>query len=236
MNINQQELENLKLDLVGKTALERLRFLATKYPGEVAFSTSFGLEDQVVLHLIATENLPIRVFTLDTGRLFPETYSLWSRNLEKYPVTIQTFYPNQEKLEELLGEKGPNSFYTSVPNREACCAIRKLEPLGRALQNVGIWVTGIRAEQSPNRGEFEQMEWDNRFQLIKFHPLLNWSTTELKQFVADNNIPYNGLHDKGFPSIGCAPCTRAVLPGQDERSGRWWWEDSTKKECGLHVN
>lgn len=213
---------------------EGLSLVSLLFPGKAVFSTSFGLEDQAVLHLIASKNIPISVFTLDTGRLFPETYSLWSRTRDRYGITIETYSPQHESLQKLISEKGPNSFYENKQNREECCFIRKVEPLNRALQNVSIWVTGIRAEQSINRESFDILEWDASRQLLKYHPLLFWKEEELKNFVQGNNVPYNVLHDKGFPSIGCAPCTRAVLPGQDARSGRWWWEDPDKKECGLH--
>ena len=172
--------------------------------------------------------------TLDTGRNFPETYSTWSRTLERYRQPIETFAPQAATLERLLAEKGPNSFYESVENRKECCHIRKVEPLGRALQGQQLWVTGIRAEQSPNRLDMASLEWDAAHQLLKFHPLFDWTSDQVRDYVGQHNIPYNALHDQGFVSIGCAPCTRAIQPGEDFRAGRWWWEDASKKECGLH--
>ncbi|MDQ6902003.1 MAG: phosphoadenylyl-sulfate reductase [Bacteroidota bacterium] len=210
--------------------------LATDYPGQVTFSTSFSFEDQVIAHKILINNLPINIFTLDTGRIFPETYSVWNSTNERYKTRIKAFYPDQSLLEPFVEVKGPNSFYESVENRKDCCYIRKVDPLKRALKDNAIWITGLRAEHSADRHDMPQVEWDESNNIIKYHPLLYWTTEEVKQYINDNNIPYNSLHDKGFVSIGCAPCTRAIKPGEDFRAGRWWWEDSTKKECGLHVH
>jgi phosphoadenosine phosphosulfate reductase len=206
---------------------------ATERSSSVVFSTSFGKEDQVITYLIKNGNLPISIFTLDTGRLFPETYEVYNRTINKYQLPIQAFAPNHSEVEELLRKKGPLSFYESVENRKECCAIRKLDPLKRALESAEIWVTGLRKEQSPNRQEMEQVEWDSVNNILKIHPLFQWTGEQVNQFIADHRIPINALHDHGFPSIGCQPCTRAVNKGEDERAGRWWWEDS-KKECGLH--
>ena len=217
-----------------RSPLALLAWLAERFAGQAVFSTSFGIEDQVISHLIFSNKLPIRVFTLDTGRNFPETYSTWTRTLEHYRQPIHTYAPQAAALEAFLAEKGPNSFYGSVENRKQCCYIRKVEPLGRALQGQQLWVTGIRAEQSPNRLDMTPLEWDAAHQLLKFHPLFDWTFDQVRDFVRQHNIPYNPLHDKGFVSIGCAPCTRAIQPGEDFRAGRWWWEDASKKECGLH--
>lgn len=206
---------------------------ATERSTKVVFSTSFGKEDQVITYLIKNGNFPIPIFTLDTGRLFPETYEVHNRTIKKYQLPIQAFAPNQNELEELLSKKGPLSFYQSVENRKECCTIRKLVPLKRALESAEIWVTGLRKEQSPNRREMEQVEWDSVNHVLKIHPLFQWTGEQVDRFISDNRIPINALHDKGFPSIGCQPCTRAIEKGEDERAGRWWWEDS-KKECGLH--
>jgi len=219
----------------GLNNTEALGVLVEAFPGQVTFSSSFSFEDQAISHDILSNNIPISIFTLDTGRLFPETYSVWSRTNEKYNTHINPYYPNTEDIQQFVLEKGPNSFYESVENRKTCCHIRKVEPLGRALKGNAIWVTGLRAEHSLTRQGLELMEWDEINQVIKFHPLLYWTTEEVRKYIDDNGIPYNPLHDKGFISIGCAPCTRAIRPGQDFRAGRWWWEDATKKECGLHV-
>lgn len=227
-------LAELKEELRALNTVEKLWFLARKYPDQIVFSTSFGLEDQVVTQLIFANKIPIKVFTLETGRLFPETYYVWNRTLEIYQQPIHAYYPQTELLQEMVNTKGPNSFYESVANRKQCCHIRKIEPLKRALADQQIWITGIRAEQSTNREEMADLEWDEGNQLVKFHPLFDWSLEAVRQYIATNNIVYNTLHDRGFPSIGCAPCTRAVQAGEDFRAGRWWWEDQSKKECGLH--
>ncbi|MGZ3930435.1 MAG: phosphoadenylyl-sulfate reductase [Bacteroidia bacterium] len=222
--------------LVKEQAPEKaLRTLAAAFPGKVVFSTSLGLEDQVITHLIFSNNIPIDVFTLDTGRLFSETYSVLNSTLDRYQKKINVYYPQTEAVEQLLSEKGPLSFYESVANRKECCFIRKVEPLQRALKGREIWITGIRSEQSGNRKDMLQVEWDEASQIIKYHPLLNRTLDEVKGYIRQHNIPYNPLHDKGFVSIGCAPCTRAIRDGEDFRAGRWWWEDNDKKECGLHV-
>ncbi|MEQ7801280.1 phosphoadenylyl-sulfate reductase [Pedobacter sp. ASV1-7] len=215
--------------------VEALRFFADQYPGKIVFSTSFGWEDQVITHMIFANDLPIEVFTLETGRLFPETYYVWNRTLEIYNKPIHAYFPDAQVLQQMVDKKGPNSFYESVENRKECCGIRKLEPLKRALKGNDLWVTGIRSEQSTNRHDMANLEWDEQNQMIKFHPIFFWSLDKVKEYIKINNIVYNTLHDKGFPSIGCAPCTRAVREGEDFRAGRWWWEDQSKKECGLHT-
>lgn len=227
-----KEIENL---LVGKTAQEVLRIVSQLTSESVVFSTSLGYEDQVITHLIFSDQLSISVFTLDTGRLFPETYSVLNSTLERYKKPIQVFYPHTSSVEQLLTNKGPFSFYESVDNRKECCFIRKVEPLKRALKGHTIWITGIRADQSGNRSDMPMVEWDEANQIIKIHPLLHWSLQDVKNFIDQYNIPYNPLHDKGFVSIGCQPCTRAIKDGEDFRAGRWWWEDASKKECGLHI-
>ncbi|WP_257667560.1 phosphoadenylyl-sulfate reductase [Parapedobacter tibetensis] len=219
----------------GRQELEALELLVNRFSGKTVFSTSFGLEDQIITHLIFSNNLPIRVFTLETGRLFPETYYVWNRTLEIYKKEIEAYFPDTHAVQQLISQKGPSSFYESVENRKECCHIRKIEPLHRALEGAECWITGIRAEQSDNRQDMSQVEWDGTNQLIKFHPLYHWTLDDVKEYVKAHNIPYNPLHDKGFPSIGCAPCTRAVREGEDFRAGRWWWEDKSKKECGLHA-
>ncbi len=213
-----------------------LRQLTEQFPGAVTFSTSFSYEDQVITHEILSNHLPVKIFTLDTGRMFAETYSVWSSTNAMYQTNIKAYYPNQDKLQEFVETKGPNSFYESVENRKACCFIRKVEPLKRALAGNAIWITGLRAEHSPDRKDLPIIEWDESNQVIKYHPILHWSTEEVKNYIQKNRVPYNPLHDRGFVSIGCAPCTRAIQPGEDFRAGRWWWEDADKKECGLHVH
>jgi phosphoadenosine phosphosulfate reductase len=234
--MKEETVKKVQSMVAGKNPEEALRLLSTEFAASgLIFSTSFGIEDQAIAHIIFSNHLPINVFTLDTGRLFPETYSTWNRTKEVYHQPITGFAPLHEPLQKMISEKGPNSFYESVENRKQCCDIRKVEPLKRALKGNGIWITGIRKEQSANRTNLTSAEWDAANQLIKYHPLFDWSFEEVKKYISQHTIPYNPLHDKGFPSIGCQPCTRAVKSGDDPRSGRWWWEDTTKKECGLHA-
>ena len=212
---------------------ETLSFIANEYKDKVVFSTSFGQEDQVITALIAKNSLPITIFTLDTGRLFQETYDVFHKTVKKYKVAIQTYFPEASQVENLLNTKGPNSFYESVENRKECCFIRKVVPLTKALKGNSVWITGLRAEQSENRNDLNLFEYDEKFEIIKFNPLLKWTLEEVQKYIDDNNVPQNSLHKKGFVSIGCAPCTRAIAPGEDIRAGRWSWE-SSHKECGLH--
>ena len=214
---------------------EVLALLADHFPGQVVFSTSFGLEDQLLSHFIFTHDLPIRVFTLDTGRNCQETYSTWNKTLLRYDRPIDAYAPQRDGIEQLVKQKGPNSFYESVENRKECCHLRKIEPLQRALAGHKIWVTGIRAEQSANRQHMHAAEWDEGNQVLKVHPLFNWTWDECLAFAQQHGVPVNPLHQKGFVSIGCAPCTRAIKPGEDFRAGRWWWEEQAAKECGLHT-
>ena len=212
---------------------ETLAFLANEFKDKVVFSTSFGQEDQVITDLIGKNNLPITIFTLDTGRLFQETYNVFHETLKNYQIDIKTYFPDTTAVEELLNKKGPNSFYESVENRKECCFIRKVVPLTKALKGNSIWITGLRAEQSENRNDLDLFEYDEKFDITKFNPLLKWTLEEIQKYIDDNNVPQNALHKQGFVSIGCAPCTRAITPDEDIRAGRWWWE-SSHKECGLH--
>lgn len=231
-----KDLTPIILDQVSRLKIEEaLSWLAGQFPDRVVFSTSFGIEDQVITHHILSAHIPIGIFTLDTGRLFAETYSVWSSTNEKYNTRIKAYYPDRVLLEEYLDQRGPNAFYASVADRKDCCGIRKVEPLRRALKGMAVWITGLRADQSPERKDHRLVEWDEANQVIKYNPLLDWDAPAVRQFIDAYDIPYNVLHDRGFVSIGCAPCTRAIRPGEDFRAGRWWWEDNSKKECGLHV-
>lgn len=216
------------------TLKDGLALLASLYPGQVVFSSSLGQEDQVITNAIFKNHIAIKIFTIDTGRLFNETYELLDKNTARYKQPIQVYFPEADDVEDFVVTKGINSFYESVENRKTCCFIRKVKPLNRALAGAKIWVTGLRAEQSDNRKEMPMIEWDENRQLYKFNPLINWNYDEVLDYIKEYNVPYNTLHDKGFISIGCAPCTRAIEPGEDARAGRWWWETS-QKECGLHV-
>ncbi len=235
-NNNSKDLTQLVYQIGGLKVKESLELLANKFFGKITFSSSFSFEDQLISHEILANKLPISIFTLDTGRLFAETYSVWNSTNERYNTHIKAYYPQVEPLQNFVAEKGPNSFYESVGNRKSCCFIRKVEPLKRALAGNEVWVTGLRTEHSPDRENLQILEWDESNNIIKYHPLLNYTTEQVKEAISQNNIPYNPLHDRGFVSIGCLPCTRAVKPGEDFRAGRWWWEDASKKECGLHVH
>lgn len=219
------------LDALDLTA--RLRWTADRFPGRVAFSTSLGQEDQVITDAIWRHDLPIRVFTLDTGRLFEQTYALLDATRAKYGRDIEVFFPDTREVEALVGARGHHSFRESVADRKACCDIRKVHPLQRALQGVDVWITGLRREQSANRQAMRILEWDDGYRLLKCNPLIDWSYEAVVGYLAAHEVPENPLHRDGFVSIGCAPCTRAIAPGEDPRAGRWWWETS-KKECGLH--
>ena len=235
MTHTQQDfIPDLSHQLQYKNIVEGLALLANQFPAQVTFSTSFSFEDQIITHEILSNHLHISIFTLDTGRLFAETYSVWNSTNEKYQTHITAYYPQHADLEKHIGEKGPNAFYESVENRKECCHIRKVEPLKRALEGNAVWVTGLRAEHSAARKDLRIIEWDDVNHIIKYNPLLHWSNEEIKEQIHRHNIPYNPLHDKGFVSIGCAPCTRAIKSDEDFRAGRWWWEDASKKECGLH--
>lgn len=222
-------LENLeKLTLV-----EALKTVFEAYPNEVVFSSSFGQEDQVIADAIWKNNIGIEVFTLDTGRLFPETYELMDKTKSRYKKPFKTYFPENNDVVNFVQEKGFNAFYESVENRKECCKIRKIVGLKKAIKEKKVWITGLRAEQSDNRAEMKIWEWDEANQIHKFNPLVNWSFDEMIDYLNLNNVPQNTLHKKGFVSIGCQPCTRAIAEGEHPRAGRWWWEES-QKECGLH--
>jgi phosphoadenosine phosphosulfate reductase len=213
-----------------------LKFFLEKYKGKVAFATSLGAEDQVITAMLAGMKAEIKIFTLDTGRLFQETYDLLDITVKKYRMPIEICFPEAKRIKKMVSEKGINLFYESVENRKLCCHIRKVEPLQRALSGMQVWISGLRREQSMTRIAMETVEWDESNNMIKINPLIEWTRQQVWDYIRDRKIPYNPLHDKGFPSIGCLPCTRATLPGENERAGRWWWEDSANKECGLHVS
>lgn len=233
-NMSEEIIPELELATQGLNLADSLAVLAEKFSGKVVFSTSLGQEDQVITDAIFKNNLPIGVFTLDTGRLFQESYELLDLTRTKYKKPIEVYFPENSSVQNLVNQKGMNSFYESVENRKECCFIRKVEPLNRALAGVSIWVTGLRAEQSEGRSDLSAFEWDASRKIIKFNPLVNWSYEEVLAYLKENKVPDNPLHRKGFVSIGCQPCTRAIMEGEHPRAGRWWWEES-KKECGLHT-
>ncbi|WP_041936755.1 phosphoadenylyl-sulfate reductase [Blattabacterium sp. (Blattella germanica)] len=233
---SQECLSDLSKEIKSPSVEEKLKTLSNFFPGKIVFSTSFNIEDQLISHFILSNKIPIKIFTLDTGRFFEETYKVWENTNKFYGYSISAYYPDQEKLEEFLSKNGPNSFYNNVKNRIKCCFLRKVEPLKRALKGNFVWITGLRAEHSLDRKKLNYLEWDSKYHLIKYHPLYNWKLEVIEKMVKKHKVPYNPLYDKGFLSIGCAPCTRSVKCGESYRSGRWWWEDdSIKKECGLHI-
>ncbi len=229
------DLKSLEGLVNGKNFQDSIVEISKRVKGKIVFSTSFGQEDQVIYHQIFAGNIQnIEVFTLDTGRLFPETYKVWDETESKYGRKIKAYYPQADELETFINGNGINSFYASTELRKTCCVIRKVNPLKRALEGATLWITGLRAEQSENRHQVNAIEWDEKFKVFKFNPLVHWSSADVHDYIQHYDVPYNELHDQGYVSIGCAPCTRAIEPGEDFRSGRWWWEDSSKKECGLH--
>jgi phosphoadenosine phosphosulfate reductase len=213
---------------------ERLAAVRHEIAGRIVFTTSFGLEDQAIAHAISVQDLAIEIVTLDTGRLFPETHQVWAETERRYGRRIHAIVPEHGQVEAFVARHGIDGFRNSVEVRHACCSVRKVAPLGRALNGSAAWITGLRAEQSAQRADMRFAALDTVHRLIKVNPLLDWTRSHLVNFVQAHRIPYNTLHDRGFPSIGCAPCTRAVEPGEPERAGRWWWEQEEKKECGLH--
>jgi phosphoadenosine phosphosulfate reductase len=222
------------LQLKDSTPEELMSFFLNKFPNEIVLSTSLGYEDQVLTKMLSTIGEEAKVITLDTGRLFPETYDLIDRTANKYGVNIEVFFPDSEKVESMVKEKGINLFYDSIENRKLCCQIRKLDPLARALKGMKGWITGLRKDQSVTRTDMQLVEWDDNNNMIKINPLINWTEKNVIDYIDEHNIPFNPLHKKGFASIGCQPCTRAIEPDEDIRAGRWWWENPETKECGLH--
>jgi len=226
-------IETLQAELDGASA-EEILAQAAELPGGAAFATSLGQEDQVILDLIARAKLDIPVFTLDTGRLFPETYDLIAATEQKYGLKIQVAFPDFDEVEQMVSEEGINLFRNSVASRKRCCGVRKIHPLQRLLSLSKGWICGLRRGQSPTRTGLHAVEWDAANDIPKFNPLIDWSLEKVRRYLKENNVPCNPLHAQGFVSIGCACCTRAVGPGEDLRAGRWWWEAPEHKECGLH--
>lgn len=222
-------------DQLGALGLAERLALVASLGGRSVFTTSLGIEDQVITAEIGLNRLPIDVATLDTGRLFKETADLISETEERFGIEIIRFHPKQEEVDEYAAKYGMNGFYESVEARHACCGVRKLKPLARALEGASFWITGLRRGQSGNRADTPFAEYDAERNLIKVNALADWDIETINAYVADNAVPVNPLHKRGYPSIGCEPCTRAIKPGEPERAGRWWWENDEKRECGLHV-
>lgn len=225
----------LQEELETKSATDALRFVLERFHPKVAFASSFGAEDVVVIDLLAQVRPDARIFTLDTGRLHEETYEVAEKIRKRYGFVIESFFPERDEIERLERDKGLFSFRESIANRKECCGIRKVAPLRRALSQLDVWITGLRREQAVTRGEMRRLESDETFGLLKLNPIVDWSQAEVWEHIRANDIPYNALHDRSFPSIGCAPCTRPVAGGEDVRAGRWWWELPEQKECGLHA-
>ena len=226
---------DLSARLSGLDLFARVVAIRTHIRGRIVFTTSFGLEDQAIAHALLSQKLAIEIATLDTGRLFPETYEVWAETERRYGTRIDAFTPDHANVEALLARQGVDGMRSSVAARRECCTVRKVAPLARALAGGAAWITGIRADQSAERAAFSPVAFDAERRLIKVNPMFDWTREQTFEFVRAHQVPYNKLHDRGFLSIGCAPCTRALQPGEPERAGRWWWEQEEKKECGLHV-
>lgn len=227
-------IESLQTQLANASA-EEILAQAVAVLEQPVFATSLGQEDQVIIDLIAKGNHALRIFTLDTGRLFPETYDLIAATEKKYGLEIHVVFPDADEVEQMVAAEGINLFRRSVALRKRCCGVRKIHPLQRLLAASDGWICGLRREQAPTRTEMHAVEWDESNGLPKFNPLIDWTLEDVQRYLAANDVPYNPLHDQGFPSIGCACCTRAIEPGEDLRAGRWWWETPEQKECGLHA-
>lgn len=215
---------------------EIIAFFLNRYRDRITFSTSLAAEDQVLTDIICQTDKSLKIFTLDTGRLPQETYDTIEATRKRYEIDIDIYFPASTQVQELVKEAGPNLFYNSIQQRRQCCQVRKIQPLRRALTGFEVWICGLRKEQSVTRADLEIIQWDQQFNIIKLSPLLDWTTDEVWNYIRSYNVPYNSLHDRGYPSIGCQPCTRAVADGEDIRSGRWWWEKPEQKECGLHLH
>ena len=226
-------IKNIEEKILSLNTIDLIKYILENHKN-IAFSTSLGAEDQVITDMIYKVDKKTKVFTLDTGRLHSQTYKVMDETNLKYGVKIEVFFPKYEDVQNLYKVQGVNGHFETIEKRKNCCNIRKIEPLKRALQGVDIWITGLRASQSVTREAMPLIEWDDNFKVIKINPLINWSEEDVWDYIKENRVPYNKLHDMGFPSIGCEPCTRAIKDGEDIRAGRWWWEDPAHKECGLH--
>jgi phosphoadenosine phosphosulfate reductase len=231
------QLENLQRELEQYAALDIVRWCYAMFaPATIALSTSFGAEGMVLLDLIAQVCKTPRVFTIDTGRMFPETYDVWQRVIERYGIAIDVFYPDAQDIHTMVKDEGPNLFYKSVAHRKRCCYVRKVAPLHHALQDTQLWLTALRREQSEARADTPIIDYVPAYGLYKVCPLYNWSEETVWEYLRNNNVPYNELYTRGFRTIGCQPCSRPIGPHEELRAGRWWWEEATSKECGIHIH
>ena len=212
-----------------------LKLAQETFGRKIAFASSMGLEDQALTDLLSKHAPGIAIFTIDTGRLPQETYSLIEQTRERYGLRLEVLFPQRQEVEEMVALHGPNLFHRSVESRKLCCRVRKVDVLRRRLIGLDAWLSGLRREQSVMRNQLQKVQWDAGNGLAKINPLADWTTQQIWDYIRANNVPYNALHDQGYSSIGCAPCTRAISPGEDIRAGRWWWESPEHKECGLHV-
>jgi len=230
-----QDISSLRDQIKDKSPQESIAWFLDLFKDKIALSNSMGAEDQVITDMICKHNKDASIFTLDTGRVFPETYDLIDRTNKRYGIQIKIFFPEAASVEKMVNTKGVNSFFESIENRKECCHIRKIGPLKRAFADLDVWICGLRRDQSITRQNIQIVEWDENNNLVKFNPLVDWSEQEVWSYIKENRVPYNSLHDQGFPSIGCQPCTRTVSKDEDVRAGRWWWENPETKECGLHA-
>ena len=228
------QIEDWNKELENSSAEEIISFFTSHFNEKIALSSSLGLEDQVLTKMLTSLSPKTEIFTLDTARLFPETYDLIDLTAKKYKTKIKVYFPDFKDIENMVAEKGMNLFFDSIENRKLCCGLRKLKPLAKALSGLDAWITGLRRDQAVTRTNLNIVEWDENNGLIKINPLINWSEQDVWDYINKHNIPFNPLHKKGFASIGCQPCTRAIEEGEDIRAGRWWWENPDTKECGLH--
>ena len=231
----KEKVEQMRIETKGYSAEQLLAYVLKQFGKKIALATSFGAEDQVLTDMVCKASSEASIFTLDTGRLHEKTYKAAEATSKRYKVNIKVMFPDYKQVEKMVEKHGFNLFYDSIENRKLCCQIRKTEPLKRELGTLDAWICGLRQEQSPTRENLGPIEWDETFNLIKICPLIDWKHDDVWKYIRENDVPYNKLHDQGFPSIGCEPCTRAVSVGEDVRAGRWWWESPEHKECGLHA-
>lgn len=234
MIYNKGDITQLNEELLGKSAQEIVSFFLKEMGERITFGTSLGAEDQVITHMLHQDGSKFKIFTLDTARLFPEVYDLIDLTNKRYKISIDIFFPEPEEVEKMVSENGINLFFDSIENRHLCCQIRKLNPLKRALIGREAWFTGLRRAQSVTRTDMQIVEYDANSGMLKINPLIDWSEEDVWDYINLHKIPFNPLHKKGYPSIGCQPCTRAIMDGEDVRAGRWWWENPDTRECGLH--
>ncbi len=230
------ELEEIRQATDSLDTEEFLKYFLDKYGSQIALASSLSAEDQVITEIMCRISQEPRIFTLDTGRLPNETYDVLAATTKKYNIKIKVLFPDRKLVEDMVTEHGINAFYDSIESRKLCCKVRKVIPLQRELTDLDAWITGLRRQQAQTRTEMHRVEWDEANNIPKINPLADWTTQQVWDYIRNNKIPYNALHDANYPSIGCAPCTRAVTEGQDIRQGRWWWELPEQKECGLHLS